>query len=83
MKPKWERGKLNIDIYWMCLWKETIKWDSKPDRKFCKGSKANSRGTQVSQDQTPKTYTIVIMYSHGKQRFILRKMSSATLNECS
>jgi len=36
------------------LWKEKIKWDSKPDRKFCKGSEENSKETEVSQSQTPK-----------------------------
>lgn len=54
MKPKWERGELNIDVYLMCSWKEKVKWDSKPDRKFCKGSEENSKCTEGSQEQTPK-----------------------------
>lgn len=28
MKSIWKRGGLNIDIYWLCLWKEEINWHS-------------------------------------------------------
>ena len=82
MKPKWEKGELNIDVYLMCSWKEKVKWDSRPDRKFCKGSEENSV-LKGHETKLQRIYAVDIMYSHGQQRFMLRKMSSATVNECS